>query len=159
MPLPPVVTKINKNGVTFTSSVDRTQWTMEQLINAALRDVGNVLRMKMIYKLRTLKGFKKVRKKDRVLKSTMYRVDYKTNILKVGFKHNTWYGVQQELGTQNQPKRNILSETIQENIPLIIEIESQYLSSLTDEAKALRLAQESESTENNQEAEQDKLVL
>ena len=84
MPLPPVVTKINKNGVTFTSSVDRTQWTMEQLINAALRDVGNVLRMKMIYKLRTLKGFKKVRKKDRVLKSTMYRVDYKTNILKSG---------------------------------------------------------------------------
>jgi HK97 gp10 family phage protein len=64
--------------------------------------------------------------------------------LEVGVTHDTWYGVDQEMGTSNQPKRQILRKAAYNNIAQIIEIESQYLSALEDEAKALRLISEEE---------------
>ena len=58
--------------------------------------------------------------------------------------HDTWYGVDQELGNSSQPKRAILKNSAQLNIAKIIEIESKYLSSLEDEAHALSLIDEGE---------------
>ena len=53
-------------------------------------------------------------------------------------------GEDQELGTSSQPKRQILRNAAHDNVAQIIEIESQYLSALNDEAKALSLISEEE---------------
>ena len=51
MPLPKSVVKINKDGVTYTSSVDRTQYTLLELTRAALRDISKLLRKAVIKKV------------------------------------------------------------------------------------------------------------
>lgn len=142
MPIPKSVTKYsNKNGVTFTSSVDRANYTIQELSRAALKDVAKVIRKKMLAKLRTLPGMKK---NKRIYNSTQYWVRKKETDLQVGFKHNTWYGVLQELGSKNQPKRSILRDTVFESIDDIQKIEAQYLSAIEDEMKAQELIDEAE---------------
>ena len=44
-----------------------------------------------------------------------YWVRKKETDLQVGIKHNTWYGVLQELGDGNQPRRSILTSAVQQN--------------------------------------------
>lgn len=56
----------------------------------------------------------------------------------------TWYGVLQELGGHNQPKRSVLRDTVIESIPDIQKIEAQYLSAIEDELKAKVLINEDE---------------
>ena len=46
MSAPKSVTKINKNGVTYTSNVDAAQYYIHELSRAALRDVGKFVRTK-----------------------------------------------------------------------------------------------------------------
>ena len=62
--------------------------------------------------------------------------------MQVGIKPNGFYGGFQELGTSQQTKHGLLTHAVQDNISKIIEIESQYLSALEDEAKALSLISE-----------------
>lgn len=142
MPMPKSVTKYtNKNGVTFTSSVDRANYTIEELSRAALKDVAKVVRRLMIDKLKKLPGMKKNR---RIYSSSQYWVRKRETDLQIGFKHDTWYGVLQELGSKNQPKRSILRDTVYENIDLIQKIEAQYLSAVEDELRAQALIDEDE---------------
>ena len=44
MSAPKSVTKINKNGVTYTSNVDACQYYLHELNRAALRDVGKFVK-------------------------------------------------------------------------------------------------------------------
>jgi len=141
MPMPKSVTKINKDGVEFVSSVDRANYTIEELSRAALRDVAKLVRKRMIQKLKKLPGMKRSK---RVYKSTQYWVRKRETDLQIGFKHDTWYGVYQELGDRNQPARHILRGTVMENIDEIRKIEGQYLSAIEDENKALGLIDEKE---------------
>jgi hypothetical protein len=64
--------------------------------------------------------------------------------LEVGVTHNTWYGVEQEMGSSRMPKHGILRNAAHDNVAKIVEIESKYLSALEDEAKALSLISEEE---------------
>ncbi|WP_313413140.1 HK97 gp10 family phage protein [Sedimentibacter sp.] len=147
--MPKSVTKYsNKNGVTFTSSVDRVNYTIQELSRAALKDVAKVIRKKMIIKLKELPGMKK---NKRLYSSTQYWVRKKETDLQVGFKHNTWYGVLQELGGDNQPKRSILRDTVFESIDEIQKIEAQYLSAIEDELKAQALINEDEEVGDNED--------
>ena len=146
MPIPKSVTKISKDGIKFVSSVDRVNYTINELSRAALRDVAKFLRKEMLNKLRKLPGMKKHK---RIYSSTQYWVRKQEADLQIGFKHNAWYGAKQELGDDKQPRRNILRDTVHENVPKIIEIESKYLSSLEDEARALALLDESEVISSN----------
>jgi hypothetical protein len=140
--MPKSVTKYsNKNGVTFTSGVDRANYTIQELSRAALKDVAKVIRKKMITKLKELPGMKKSK---RIYSSTQYWVRKKETDLQLGFKHDTWYGVLQELGGKNQPKRSILRDTVFESIDDIQKIEAQYLSAVEDELKAQQLIDEAE---------------
>lgn len=140
--MPKSVTKYsNKNGVTFTSGVDRANYTIQELSRAALKDVAKVLRKKMVLKLKELPGMKK---NKRIYSSTQYWVRKKETDLQLGFKHDTWYGVLQELGGENQPKRSILRDTVFESIDDIQKIEAQYLSAVEDEMKAQQLIDEAE---------------
>ena len=54
MPMPRSVTRVNKNGVKFISSVDRVKYTMAELERAALKDTAKFLRRRMVDKLKQL---------------------------------------------------------------------------------------------------------
>ena len=147
MSVPKSVVKISKNGVTYTSSVDRACYTIVELTRAALRDVGKFIARTANSVAMKLPGLKKSRRVRGRTSTFLYNVPWaKTGLphLEVGVKHGTWYGEQQELGTSGQPKRGILRNSAHGNIAQIVEIESQYLSALEDEAKALLLIEEQE---------------
>ena len=147
MSVPKSVVRINKKGVQYTSSVDRASYTIVELTRAAMRDVGKFIARTANSKAMKLKGLKKSRRVRGRTSTFLYNVPWaKTGLphLEVGVKHGTWYGEQQELGTSNQPKRQILRNSAYDNIAQIIEIESQYLSALEDEARALSLISEKE---------------
>lgn len=147
MSVPKSVVRFSKNGITYTSSVDRASYTILELTRAALRDVGKYIARTANSKAMKLRGLKKSRRVRGRTSTFLYNVPWAKNglpHLEVGVTHGTWYGEQQELGTSKQPKRQILRNSAHDNIPQIIEIESQYLSAMEDEARALRLISEEE---------------
>ena len=148
MPLPPSVTKTTKDGVQITSSVDRCAYTIQELTRAALRDVGKFVCIKANMAAQKLYGGG-LRKSRRVrgLKKTnafQYWARKKEGDLQVGVTHETWYGTEQELGSGKMKKKGILSNAVHDNIAEIVKIESQYLSALESEAKALALISDEE---------------
>ena len=146
MSLPRSVTRVDRAGlVTFTSNVDRVNYTINELCRAAMRDVAKVIRKKLILKLKKLPGMKNNR---RIYRSTQYWVRRREADLQIGFKHDAWYGVNQELGTKGMPKKGILRDTVFENISEIRRIQAQYLSAIDD---AERLINESEATSGDGE--------
>ncbi len=136
MPMPKSVIKMNKNGVTFTSSVDKVSYTIDELSRAALRDVGKFIAKETRKKIK--------RRTGRVSRNIQYWARPRDKDLQVGFKPGGFYGIFQELGTLNIPKIGALYSSVIENIPMIIKIQSQYLSGLESEAKALSMIDESE---------------
>ena len=141
--------KFKKDGVEFTSSVDRCSYTIQELNRAALRDVGRyVVRMttRKVRKLHGLAGTKFiqrrfqfwVRKQEGDLIVGMHNIKNNKN------PGATWYGMDQELGLNGQPKRGFLKSSVYENIQTIREIEAQYLSAIEDEQRALALIDEEE---------------
>lgn len=140
MPIPSPV-RITRNGVEYISSVDRVLYTMEELSRAALRDIGKLVRNRALDKVRKLKGFKRGK---RPLKAFQIWVKKQEGVLIVGIKHDTWYGVKQELGTSNQPKRAILTNTVMHNIDEIRRIAGLYLQHIEDENAALALIDEND---------------
>lgn len=137
MPMPKSVTKFSKkDGVTFISSVDRVNFTIDELTRAALKDVGKFIARETRKKIQ--------RRTGRLAKNTQYWVRKQDKDLQVGFKPGGFYGGFQELGTRTIPKQAALYDSVAENIAMIVKIESQYLSALEDEAAALALIDESE---------------
>lgn len=143
MPMPPSVTRINRDGVEFVSSVDRVKYTLEELQRAALRDSAKLLRRRMIDKLRKLPGMRRSR---RIYNSTQYWVRKRETDLQIGFKHDSWYGARSELGDQGQPARHILRGTVMEHVDDIRIIQGKYLSAIEDENRARGLIDEEEMT-------------
>ena len=140
MSAPKSVTKINKNGVTYTSNVDAAQYYIYELSRAALRDVGKFVRTKWrgIYysnfRRHTGDAGKAVSYKVISGKSTTApRVQIG---LKAG-KVDGFYAYFQEFGTSRTPRLGLLTHSVEDNIATIVEIESKYLSGLEDEAQAL----------------------
>ena len=138
MSLPKSVVKIKKDGVEFTSGVDRVSYTIRELTRAALRDVGKLVCKRTRQKIK--------RRTGRLSKNIQYWVRKKEGDLLVGFKPGGFYGGFQELGTEKQPKVGALSNAVKENINTIRDIEGRYLSAIEDEQKALRLIEEGEYT-------------
>jgi hypothetical protein len=148
MPMPKSVTRVNKKGIKFTSSVDKAQYTIEELSRAALRDSAKLIRKRMIEKLKELPG---MRRSKRLYSSAQYWVRKRETDLQIGFKHDTWYGVDQEKGTRFQPSRGILKSTVMENVNEIRKIQGKYLSAIESDNKARGLIDEGEQVgdENN----------
>lgn len=140
MAMPKSVVKIRKNGVEFTESVDRANYLITELSRAALRDVGKFIAKRTRQQIRKRTG--------RLTRSIQYWVRKKETDLQVGFKPTGWYGLYQELGTENQPKIGALFNATNDNIKTIREIESQYLSAIEDELNAQALIDESEELSN-----------
>jgi hypothetical protein len=141
MQIPKSVTKIKKDGIEFISSVDRAKYTMNELSRAALKDVGKLLRKRMMQELKKLPG---MRKSKRIYNSTQYWVRKMECDLQVGVKHDTWYGVNQELGAKGMPKKGVVRETTFAHIDDIRRIEGQYIQVIEDENRALGLIDEEE---------------
>lgn len=139
MSIPKSVIKMNKkDGVTFTSNVDRVNYSLHELSRAALRDVGKFMAREAKQKITRISG--------RGRKNIQYWVRSKQKYpdLQVGIKPGGFYTGFMELGTKKQPKIGAIHHAAYDNIAKIIEIESQYLSSLENEAKALKLMDERE---------------
>ena len=141
--------KFKKDGVEFTSSVDRCNYTIRELTRAALRDVGRYVVRQCTRKARRLEGLGHTRY---IQKRFQFWVRKQEGDLLVGI-HNvmknknpgaTWYGMDQELGLNGQPKRAFLHDSVYENIRTIRDIEAQYLSAIEDEQRALALIDEEE---------------
>lgn len=149
MAVPKSVVKISKKGVEYTSEVDKASYTILELTRAAMRDVGKFLAYTANAQAQKLKGLKKSRRVRGKSSTFLYDVPWAKKGLPhvdVGVVHDTWYGVDQEMGTSKQPRRQILRNTAHDNIAKIVEIESKYLSAMEDEAEALRLINEKEYT-------------
>lgn len=147
MSVPKSVVRFKKGNIEYTSSVDFACYTIVELTRAAMRDVGKFLARTANEAAMKLPGLKKSRRVRGKTSTFLYEVPWaKSGLphLDVGVTHDTWYGVEQELGTSSQPKREILSKSAKMNIAKIVEIESKYLSALEDEAHALSLINEGE---------------
>lgn len=147
MSVPKSVTKINKNGVTYTSNVDAAQYYIFELNRAALRDVAKFV--KRTFRDAYYSYFDK--ETDKAGRATTSAVlsnkDTKYPRVEIGLKKSTVQGVyayEQEFGTSTTPRLGLLTHAVEDNIPKIIEIESKYLSALNDEAQALALVDERE---------------
>lgn len=141
--------KFKKDGVEFVSNVDRCNYTIRELTRAALRDVGRYVVRQCTRKARRLEGLGRTRY---IQKRFQFWVRKQEGDLQVGI-HNvmknknpgeTWYGMDQELGLNGQPKRAFLHDSVYENIRTIRDIEAQYLSAIEDEQQALALIDEEE---------------
>ena len=155
MPLPNAKIKVNKNGVRFESNVEAVEYSLSQLIKAALRDTAKFLIKKMMERFKESKSLSSVLKKNggkrsRLFNSTQYWVRKKEGDLQIGMKHDTWYGVLAELGDKGQPKRGILRDTTFENIDEIQRIQAQYLSALNEERPNIPEAEEYKSEDDDQ---------
>jgi hypothetical protein len=146
MPMPRSVVRVNKNGIKYTSNVDRAQYTLRELMRGALRDIGKLLRRRMIDKARKMPG---MRRGKRITNAFQYWNRAKELDLQVGIKHNTWYGVEQELGTHNQPKRSIVRDTAYENLSEIRIIAGKYIKEIESENIRAGLISEQEATGND----------
>ena len=147
MSVPKSVVRFRKGGIEYTSKVDFACYTIVELSRAAMRDVGKFIVRTANSKASTLPGLKKSRRVRGRTSTFLYNVPWaKSGLphLEVGVTHATWYGEQQELGSSKMPKHGFLRNSAYENIAKIIEIESQYLSALEDEAQALALISEGE---------------
>ena len=96
MALPSAV-KIRRDGVEYTNNVEAVQYTINELIRAALRDCGKLVCMRF----RQSYYGRFSRKKGKVGKFTQYWVRSKkeTPDLLVGIKPNAFYGGMQDFGS------------------------------------------------------------
>lgn len=144
----PSAVKITRKGVEYISKVDRTQYLLSELIRAALRDSGKLIRRRGLDQMRTLPGLKRGKRPTNALQIWVRK---KSGDLQVGFKHDTWYGVAQELGTSQQPRRAILTNSVMNNIDDIRRVQGVYLSAIEDENRALGLIDEENEGDNPDE--------
>lgn len=147
MSVPKSVVKITKNGVEYTSNVDKCNYLLFELSRAALRDTAKFCTRK--FKESYYQHFK--RHTGDAGRATKYKVyankDTKYPRVQIGLKTGKvdgFYSYFQEFGTSKTAKLGLLSKSVEGNIAEIVKIESQYLSALEDEAKALALIDESE---------------
>ena len=145
MSLPKSVIKIDKKGVKFVSNVDAAKYTIRELTFGANYDMAKALMKLLRDEAKKSPSIKRLpNKRFRAL--FQYWVRKRDADLQIGIKADTWYGVDAELGTKNQPKRGILRNTVYNNIPLIKEIQGKYFSAISDKNKAEALIKETESS-------------
>lgn len=133
--------RITRNGVEYLSNVDRAKYLLVELQRAALRDVGKLVRKRAMQEARNQPG---LRRGKRISKAFQYWVRRRETNLQIGIKHNTWYGVAQELGTKKQPRRAIITNAVMRNIAEIRQIQAVYLKEIEDELRAQAIINEEE---------------
>ena len=141
MSAPKSVMKIDKNGVQFTSSVDRANYFITELTRAAMKDVAKYI-LRIVRK--NVRGISNQTRKMRYAAMRyQYWVRKKECDLQLGIENTAkgadtaWWADQAELGTGGQPKRGFLRAAVYDNIDMIRKIESQYLSGIETEDESM----------------------
>lgn len=141
MPMPPSVTKINKDGITFTSNVDQVKYSIEELTKAAFRDVGKLLRKKIKAAVPVDRGVLRsnvsswVRKDKRTGKIELQVGVYtpqqskKKGLTPAYHAHLLQFG-HLTVGGDWVPAIRFLDRPVYESIDDIVSIEAQYLLAL-----------------------------
>ena len=148
MGLPPSVTKITKNGIEFTSSVDRANYLITELTRAAMKDVARYVLRIVRANVRGISSY--TRRMRYAPLRYQYWVRKQECDLQLGIENtargaeSAWWADQAELGTGNQPKRGFLRSAVYDNIDTIRQIEAQYLSAIEDEMNAASMCDEEE---------------
>lgn len=145
--------KKNYNEITFNNNVDHVNYTIDQLIMSANKDVGVYLAKLCNAEARKL--FKGVNKTRRIgsrytVAAFQFWARKYTKDLQVGIKHDTWYGTEQELGSAKMVKHGVLRNTVYDNLDKIKQIQAQYLTALSNEKEAESLAKEADSKADGQ---------
>lgn len=136
----PSAIKITKNGVEYISQVDKTQYTLKQLVHAANKDVGKYI---------TREAKKQIKKRTgRGRKNTQYWAK-KDGSLQVGYKPGGFYLGFKELGTSKSVKEAMLKNAVLNNKNEIRKIQGTYIKSIENENKALGLIDEREEIGND----------
>lgn len=145
MPVPKLEDKINVNSVEYRTSVTRTEYLLSELTRSALRDVAELIKHNMGQGIDKLKI---TAKEAAMLKDAIqHKIRKKETNLQIGITNNSWYDVDQELGTSNQHPKDLLRNTVYNSIGEIKKIEEHYLSALEDENRALELIDDREELE------------
>jgi len=146
--------KINKDGVRFESSIDKTMYTLAELSRGALRDSGRLLRREVRKNIPVVTGTLRKNVGTWVRRRRANEVPF----LQIGvYNHATskrkgfvpaFHAHLAEFGTvRSRPVndgRGFLSVSTYDNIDTIRRIQAQYLSAIEDEVKALGLIDEEE---------------
>ena len=137
-----VITKKGKTSVTYESNLDASQYFMFELSRAALRDVA-----KFVCKLFRTKYYQNFTKRTgnagKAVKYVVYSSkDTKYPHVDIGLRTGSvpgFYALFQEFGAYDGkiPKLGLLTHAVEDNVPEIVKIESQYLSGLEEEAARL----------------------
>ena len=136
MPMPPSVTKVDKNGVSFTSSVDQAEYLMMELVRAANRDVGK-------YVARIAR--RNLSRRTGAGRSAIQYWNRRDGSLQIGYKGGRgFYAAMYELGTSKTPRLMLISDAVESNISTIREIQGQYLSAIEDANRAQGMIDEAE---------------
>lgn len=155
MPLPKSKVKINKDGVFYESSVDRTKFTMLELERAALRDIGKLLKKRVRAKIPKDSG--DARKSIATWNKKPFRgvaahLSIGNLTLAQSIKKSLEYVYYMhilEFGSKNKKAERPLRGGVMESIGDIRKIEAQYLAYIEDEQKALSVIDESEEVDSN----------
>jgi len=148
------VTRINKNGITYTSNVEAAKYYIFELSRAALRDVAKFVKRTFRDSFYTYFDKKTGNAGKATQSVVLSNKDTKYPRVEIGLKKSQLkgvYGYEQEFGTSSIPRLGLMSEAVEGNISKIIEIESKYLSALESEAQAMSLVEsEGEYTDENE---------
>ena len=147
MSVPKSVTKITKNGVEYTSNVDACEYYIFELNRAALRDVAKFVKRTFRESFYTYFDKETGNAGKATQSVVLSNKDTKFPRVEIGLKKSQLkgvYGYEQEFGTSTVPRLGLLTDAVESNIAKIVEIESQYLSALENEAQALALIDERE---------------
>ena len=142
MSAPKSVVKFDKDGITYTSNVDACEYYLYELSRAALRDVGKFVKVEW---KKTFYGHfgRHTGKAGRAISYKVISGKYtEFPRVQIGLKNKretAFYSMFQEFGSSKTPRLGLLTDSVEGNIPTIIEIESKYLSGLNDEATALAM--------------------
>ena len=149
MAVPKSVMKITKDGVKFVSNVEKVNYTIQELSQAALKDVAKFLR-KVIKK--TVPVDQGVLRKNvgtwvRKDKSGMPRLQVgvydRQRARQKGYTY-AYHAHLIEFGTVKARPQPFLRPSVMDNIDEIRRIQGQYLSAIADENKAMGLIDENE---------------
>ena len=127
--------KFNRNGIEYISNVDRTKYTLKQLVHCANKDVGKFITKE------TKKQIK--RRSGRGRRNTQYWAR-KDGSLLVGYKPGGFYIGYEEIGSSGKTKKAFMTNTAIKEKNEIRKIQGTYIKSIEDENRALGLIDEIE---------------
>ena len=130
MPMPRGA-RITRDNIEYVNNVEAVNYTMKELIRAALRDCGKLWCKR--FRTEYYSVFK--RRKGRVGRYAQYWVRSRQDVpdLLVGIKPFALYGAFQEFGSSKTQRYGLIKKVAEDNIDNFQQLQAQYLSALQND--------------------------